>query len=213
MVGAFDFYRFRRAVDHVLGLRDGALIKLLYLTAARPSEVCTRTTPSELRNQATRPYGIYISSWLSKFKKEKDVLLIRLALAMRRQNSLSYKIIALPTNPSFEPWTRDLVKRIVRNKKLEFDLTRVTVNKIIHENLSPLLGMEIRAKDLRQLRLEHLAKKYDFDPFDLATVAGTNIRSKLNLIEQPVKKTEAQLQLAWRRYFHKLLKPITETLI
>ncbi len=213
MVKAVDFCRFREAVDHVLGLRDGELIKLLYLTAARPSEICTRTTPSELQNQTTKPYGIFMRSWLSKFKKKQDVLLIALALAMRRQSFPSYKIIALPTHPSFEPWTRDLAKRKLRNKKLEFDLTRVTINKIIRENLSPLLGREIRAKDLRQFRLEHLAKKYDFDPFDLAAVAGTSIKGKLPLVEQPVNETEAQLQLAWKKYFKKLLKPITEVLI
>jgi len=210
MVGAVDFYRFREAVDHVLGVRDGELIKLLYLTAARPSEICTRTTPSELRNQATKPYGRSMRFWLSRFKKEKDVLLIRVALAMRRQSLPSYKIIALPTQPSFEPWTRDLAKRIIRNKKLEFDLTRVTVNKIVKENLTPLLGREIRAKDLKQLRLKHLAKLYGFDPYDLAALAGTNLKKNLILGEQSVGNIETLLKLAWRRYFPKLLKPINE---
>lgn len=73
MVGVVDFSRFRRAVDHVSSVRDRVLIKLLYLTAARPSEICTRTTPSELRKRATKLYGISMNWQLGKFKKEKDL--------------------------------------------------------------------------------------------------------------------------------------------
>lgn len=208
MSGAIDFRNFRGAVDHVLSVRDRNLIKLLHLTAARPSEVCTRTTPSELRSRATKPYVMSMDWQLGKFKEERDVLLIRVALAKRRQSTPSHKIIALPIHPHFEPWTRDLLKRIRRNKKLEFDLTRVSGNKIIRERLSPLLNQEIRARDLRQLRLEHLTKLYNFDLFDLATVAGKSIFRNLILVKQSTEKTETQLQLAWRRYFPKLLKPI-----
>jgi len=211
MAGAVDFSRFRRAVDHVSSVRDRVLIKLLYLTAARPSEICTRTTPSELRNRATKPYGISMNWQLGKFKKEKDVLLIRVALAKRRQSLPSNKIIALPMHPDFEPWIIDLLKRIERNKKLEFDLTRVTVNKIVKENLSPLLGRVIRAKDLRQIRLEHLAKLYDFNHFDLEAVSGINVKKKLLLVENAdEKRIETLLHSAWRRYFPKLLKPIND---
>lgn len=205
MTGAVDFYRFRAAVDHVLGVRDQNLIQLLYLTAARPSEMCTKTTPSELRNRASQPYG----RSLGTFKKKNDVLLIKLALAKRRQSFPAYKIIALPTQ-GYEPWIVDLLRRIKLNKKLEFDLTRVSVNNIVKENLSPLLGREVRAKDLRQLRLKHLATLYGFDSYDLATVAGIHFHKKLILVEQSIEKMEAQIQFAWRRYFQKLLIPISE---
>ena len=213
MVEVIDFRRFREVVNHVSSMRDRNLIKLLYLTAARPSEVCTRTTPSELRNRATKPYGISMNWQLDKFKKEKDVLLIIVALAKRRQSLPSNKIIALPIHPDFEPWTLDLLKRIGRNKKLEFDLTRVTVNKIVRENLSPLLDQEIRAKDLRQIRLVHLAKLYDFNHFDLEAVSGINVKKNLLGVENAdEKRIETLLQSAWRRYFPKLLKPINDLL-
>ena len=75
-----------------------------------------------------------------------------------------------------------------RNKKLEFDLTRVTVNKIVRDNLSPLLGRLIRAKDLRQLRQEHLVNLYDFDPYDLAAIAGFNPIKNVIRIDRPVAK-------------------------
>ena len=209
MAKAVDFYRFREAVDHVLGVRDQNLIQLLYLTAARPSEICTKTTPSELRNRASQPYGRSMSWGLGRFKKEKDALLIKVALAKRRQSSPAYKIIALPTQ-GYEPWIVNLLRRIKLNKKLEFDLTRVSVNNIVKENLSPLLGWEVRAKDLRQLRLEHLATLYGFDSYDLAAVAGIHFHKKLILVEQSTEKMEAQIQFAWRRYFQKLLIPISE---
>jgi integrase len=210
MSGASDFRNFREAVDHILSMRDRTLIKLLYLTAARPSEVCTKTTPSELRSRATKPYGISMNWQLDKFKKEKDVLLIKVALAQRRQSLPSHKIIALPIHPDFEPWTLDLLKRIGRNKKLEFDLTRVTVNKIVRERLSPLLGREIRAKDLREFRLEHLANLYDFDPYDLAAIAGLNLKKNLILIDKAAKKTETLTRLALDRYLPKLFRPLAE---
>ena len=209
MAKAVDFYRFREAVDHVLGVRDRNLIQLLYLTAARPSEICTKTTPSELRNRVSKPYGRAMRCWWGKFKKEKDALLIKVALAKRRQSFPAYKIIALPTQ-GFEPWIVDLFQRIKLNKKLEFDLTRVSVNNIVKENLSPLLGQKVRAKDLKQFRLEHLATLYGFDSYDLATVAGIHFHKKLILVEQSIEKMEAQIQFAWRRYFPKLLTPISE---
>lgn len=210
MEGTVSFNRFREAVDSILSVRDQNLIKLLYLTSARPSEICTRTTPSELRNRASKPYGRQINWSFGTFKKEKDVLLIKVVLAKRRQSLPSYKIIALPIHPGFEPWTVDLLRRITQNKKLEFDLTRVTVNRIVKENLSPLLDREIRAKDLRQLRLEHLAKLYDFDHFDLEAVNGFNVKKNLLLVENTDEKIKTLLQSAWRRYFPKLLRPIND---
>ena len=209
MRGASDFCSFREAVDHVLGVRDRNLIKLLYLTASRPSEICTRTTPSELRTRATKPYGSSMRYGLAKHKNE-TTLLIAVALVKRRGSLPSHKVIALPYDARFEPWTSDLVKRMRKNKKLEFDLTRVTVNKIVRENLSPLLGREIRAKDLRQLRLEHLANLYDFDPYDLAAIAGLNLKKDLILIDKPLKKTETLTRLALDRYLPKLFKPLAE---
>jgi len=205
-----DFLRFREAVDHVLGVRDRNLIQLLYLTASRPSEICTRTTPSELRNQTSKPYGRSMSWTLGRSKKEKDTLLINVALAKKRKSLPSHKIIALPINPDFEPWVFDLLKRISLNKKLEFDLTRVSVNNIVKENLSPLLGRNVRAKDLRQLRLKHLARLYDFDPYDLEAIAGIYFHKKLIAGTLSVEKIEIYMELAWKRYFPKLLKPISE---
>jgi len=146
---------------------------------------------------------------LAKYKNE-IILLIVVALVKRRGSLPSHKVIALPYDARFEPWTSDLVKRMRKNKKLEFDLTRVTVNKIIKENLSSLLGREIRAKDLRQLRLEHLANLYDFDPYDLAAIAGLNLRKNLILIDKPLKKTEPLTRLALDRYLSKLFKPLAE---
>jgi len=205
-----DFFKFREAVNHIPNVYKRNLVQLLYLTAANPSEICTRTTPSELKNQATKPYGKFMQWQLGKFTKKNDVLLIKVSLTRASQSSPAYKLIALPVHTSFEPWTADLLKRIAGNKKLEFDLTRVSVNKIVRESLASLLGREIRAKDLRQTRLEHLAKLYGFDPYDLAAVAGKVVHRNLIMVEQTPEGMEEMLELAWRRYFPKLQVPIRD---
>lgn len=206
---AADFFRFREAVNSLEHVRDQTLIKLVYLAAARPSEVTTRVCPSELRKKATKPYGSFLNWSLENFEHGKDVLLIKIATTRKRENPF-IRMVALPTHPRFEPWTVGLLRRIQRNKKLEFDLTRVTVNKIVKENLTPLLRRKVRAKDLRQFRIEHLVRLYDFDPYDIAAVSGLSFRGNLGFVQETIEQKDTFLESAWKRYLPKLLKPITD---
>jgi len=52
--------RFRNAVDRIKKERDSALVKTLYLLAARNSEVLTKTNPLELLNNKTKSYGNFM---------------------------------------------------------------------------------------------------------------------------------------------------------
>jgi hypothetical protein len=103
---------FREYVENIPSQRDRILIKLLYLTAAKVSEVTRKTTPYDLEKQSSKPYGQYLTYSFGDYEKQ-HVLLIKLAVAQRRvkrKNNLPhFKIVALPTLLTYEPWTRDLL--------------------------------------------------------------------------------------------------------
>ena len=93
--------RFRELVEDIPSRRDSVLIKALYLTAAKVSEVTTKVTPYDLKNKLSQPYGQYLDFSFDDYEKRK-VFLIKLAVAQRRvkrKNNLPYfKIVALPAN-------------------------------------------------------------------------------------------------------------------
>lgn len=115
---------FREVVDHILDNRNRALIELLYLTAARVSELVSKTCASDMK--LTEPYGQHLDYGFANFQKPKDTFLMKIAVLKRSKypknvqvepkEKLFFKVIALPTNPSYEPWVLDILKYLSKKK-------------------------------------------------------------------------------------------------
>jgi hypothetical protein len=219
-----DFMEFRRRVERVseADKYHGVLIKTLYLLAARDSEILTKCTPTD-SNNGLKPYGVYLRwklvDWkpsLYERKAENKVLLIKVAIAKRSKKELTYKVIALPVNPMYEPWTLDIMK-FIRDRKgdLSFPLTRHGVHWILRERLGKHIFKRKAGEKqkrvlnpLRHWRITHLAEIYDFDPYDLTVYAGWTFKTGFERIGMSSGQLDSYLHFAWRRYYPKLLKPI-----
>lgn len=194
---------FRKAVDDIPEKRDAMLIKVLYLNASRISEVLTRICPSD--EGLTHPYGTRMTWELMKYQDE-HVLLIKTMVAKRKEDI--FKIVALPCDPKYEPWTLDLLRYLKKEKRrnLNFDITRQWAGDIFRL----WLGKFYRSNPKRILnpwrhwRLTHLVEIFGFDPYDLCVYSGWTFKHGISGSGQ----LDTYLHLDWRRYFPKLLKPM-----
>lgn len=85
--------KFREVVDSIQNKRDGAMIKIAYLLAARNCEVLTKVNPCEMLSNASKPYGNFMTVRFEDFEvaratHEKDaviqnVLVVSMAVAKR----------------------------------------------------------------------------------------------------------------------------------
>lgn len=204
--------RFREFVEYISSRRDSVLIKLIYLTAAKVSEVTTKVTPYDLKNKLSQPYGQYLDFSFDDYEKQK-VFLIKLAVAQRRvkrKNNLPYfKIVALPTLPTYEPWTRDLLEwaRDSSGQRLSFDLTRNRVYAIIRKRLRAL-DSTVGPLSLRRWRITHLVALYDFTPYDIAAYTGLTVRTGFSQVDMSEEMVDTFLNITWKQYFPKLLRPM-----
>lgn len=217
---------FRDAVNQITSQRDAAAIKLLYLTASRCSEVCTKVTPYELANRKTKPYGRYLQFKFADFETRQDekekILLLQLAVAKRTKKveegkmRLALKIVGLPCNPVYEPWTVDLLK-FIRDQapqkkvedRLQVDLTRMSVQNIVRRNLGRFFP-RIHPHSLRHYRITHLITDYGFNPYQITAYTGWSLKSTFGAMGVQVSSNlDIYAHLQWRDYVQKLLKPIS----
>jgi len=204
--------KFRELVEDIPSRRDSVLIKLLYLTAAKVSEVTTKVTPYDLKNKLSQPYGQYLDYSFDDYEKQK-AFLIKLAVAQRRvkrKNHLPYfKVVALPTILQYEPWTYDLLTwvRDSHEHKLSFDLTRNRVYSIIRNRLRAL-DPTVRPHSVRQWRIAHLAALYGFTPYDIAAYTGSTVQTGFSQIDMNEELVDTFLNVTWKQYFPKLLRQI-----
>lgn len=215
--------KFREAVDGITGYRASMICKVMYLTAARVSEVVTKAIPSELKNNRSKGYGKYMNWVLQDYlegKVKEKALLLTMAVAKRslrikghlgkelsekQKQKMVHKIIALPCSQQFEPWTMDLLKHIKKYGCLSFNLTRHWINHIVRENLREL-DPKIHSHSLRHFRITHLVSHYGFDPFDITAYSGWTFRTTFGGMGMGSGQLDTYLHLAWRRYFPKLMK-------
>jgi hypothetical protein len=209
-----DLQGFRSVVEKICHRRDATLIKAAYLCAARVSELVTKVTPYDLQHGQTRPYGSHLSWKLTELdasleekKVENKVLLLKSAVAKRSSKNPTWKIIALPCHPQYEPWTLDLLQRIKDTGNLSFPLTRYRVHQILQKRLGALLNNNSRRilNPLRHYRLTHLVQDYGFDAYDLTVYAGWTFKTTF---KGSAGQLDTYLHLDWRKYYQKLLKPI-----
>jgi integrase len=212
ILGVPEFRKFRKAVDNISNVRNKTLIITLYLTAARVSEIITKTSPWERKHHQTRPSGNDLSFGLAKIRgsKKMTILLINVPLAKRQWKSKreNFRVVALPCKLEYEPWTIDLVKHILENKRLSFDLTRQRVGQIVRKELQ-MLDSRVNPSKLRAYRISHLAKEYSFDQMDLMAYLGLPMKTSRELTGLEI--TDTSNGSAWRGYFPKLLKPFFQT--
>jgi len=214
--------RFRETVDKTcMRERDRLLIKTFYLTACRGSELTTHQNPYDLKEKKVRlAYGKYATFKMATFDHEEEkvrhkVLLLRLAVAKRKLKTkktkteqqrlkLVFKTIALPTDPRYEPWTKDLMAYILKRGTLNFDLSRSRIRQIVIENLREL-DRDITTKSLRHYRLSHLAEDYHMTRENLMLVAGWTWQGAFG---GQGGQLDTYVHLTWQSYFKKLLRPL-----
>ena len=203
--------KFRAAVDAIQDRRNKTAIKLVYLTASWPSEVVTEVSPAD--RGRTSPYGRFLTWGFQDIAGEK-AFVISLMCPRRKAKAgtgdrVVRRAVGIPVRPLYEPWTRDLIYWVRdHGGKLSVELTQQRLGQIVRQELSEL-SHRISTKSLRQYRLVHLAKHYDFEPYDLTAYAGRSLCSG------PVRmlisrRMDIHSRSALRDYFPKLLRPIYE---
>jgi hypothetical protein len=208
------FRELRETIDHVPSWRDRIYLKYLYLTASRYAEAVTKAAPSD----STKAYGSEITWDLEKWQRGDQVeQAFCVTVRCAKKKSTYYKVIGLPVQPHFEPWTKDLLQYLVRKKTLAIDLGRDRLGKIVRQELRGQ-GMRVPTQiknPLRHYRLTHLSTVYDMrnpiymtsitghsSGYDFRAMTGTSLPAALS----------SYLHSLWRDYFHLLLKPYTEAL-
>jgi hypothetical protein len=208
-------HAFRYTVEQIRHRRDRVLIQLLYLTAARTSEVITKVDAYDALHHKSKAYGQHISLKVYDFThKPKNnihkVLVIELATAKRKATRGTFvpRLIALPCHPAYEPWTVELLKWHRDTGVLSFPISRRWVHKIVKKHLRAL-DPNVHPHRLRFWRLTHLVTEYAFDGHEVTAVAGWTQQTGFNRAGiQSSPQLDVYLHVQWRNYFSKLLKPI-----
>lgn len=199
------------------------MFKLIYLLAARDNEVCTKVT----KGDNTKPYGNFLTWEITKFQKAKDTLVIKLAVLKRKTRdptTPNFRYVALPTNPSIEPWVLDLLKYMNKQRlennaplTLRINLTRTRVYQILRHSLYSKFGIKVNPRRhycniLRHFRINHLVTEYNFGIMDLVAYAGWSLKTAAGNMGMPSGQAHLYLHLKWRKYYPKLQVPLTDLL-
>jgi len=218
-----EFNRFRKIIDRIRSPRDRNMFKLIYLTAARESEVCSKVT----KGDDTKPYGNFLTWQIVKFKTPKDTFVIKVAILKRKTKDPAtpkFRYVALPIHPSIEPWTGDLIKYMAKMRiennvplSLSINLTRTRVYQIVRERLYPKFGIKPNREEhfcniLRHFRITHLVSEYNFSILDLVAYCGWSVKTAAGNMGMPSGQSNLYLHLKWRNYYPKLLLPMEKLL-
>lgn len=218
-----EIKKFRSQVDRIKNQRDRVLLELMYLAASRACEVSTRVIPSDLKLKKSQSYGRSLEWKLTTFegngewgkleKQKRKVLLIKSAVAKRKAETT--KIIALPCHPLYEPWTKDLLKWILKRGTLRMDITRHRIRQILRKHLgTKIFKLPSTNKrfcsPLRHFRITHLKRYYRFEPMEIICYAGWSLKGGLTRAGMPSGQLSTYLHLDWRDYYPRLLKPIAD---
>ena len=216
---------FREYVDTIENKKVADTIKTLYLLAARPIEICTKSCPADIE-RGLKPYGQYIDCSLGDWKyrdskgedKTEKVLLVKSAVAKRKlkrkakegEANVVFKMVALPTSYAIEPWSYDLCLRIEKYGTLALDRTRHTLWQRCRDALSPL-EPSVNAKSLRHWRITSLVKDYSMTPYQLVAFTGWSFSYGVgSMTGQPVGQLQTYLHLSWQTYFQNLMRSLSE---
>jgi len=193
-----------------------------YLYAGRISEVVGVKYPSDTKTVARGPHGsdVVKDVYMAGLKRIPcAVFNVRTAKRGGKERK-----IALPLNPTYEPWTKPLYEYFKsKGGDVVFPFPRQQVwahSKVAFEGLTYPIetyptkqgGVKIKVADhirsfrlhaLRHLRATELRERYQFDGFDLASYCGWHLGT---IVPQISRTMERYLSLGWASYFPKLLK-------
>ena len=188
-----------------------------YLLCARISEIVGITSPSDLGKTLARgPKGTEVKLdvfELGPIREEAAIFTVYTA----KRGGIERKI-AIPLNPVYEPWTRELYNYFVKHgNNRVFPFTRQKAYKYAQEAFEDLtypiepyrVGgdkvkrhfRKFRTHALRHARATELIEFYGFDHFDLCVYGGWTMKSAMG-----VGSLSRYAHLQWRKYFPKMLK-------
>ncbi len=170
-------------------------------------------------SDTTTPYGpkgtdVSEDVYQAPGSKPEPVAIFRIRTAKRGGME---RFIALPLDPRYEPWTRQLLDYFrLRGDGYVFPFTRQTLCSYASEALAGLTyeiapqmngGEVVRQHDrpasthfLRHIRASELASHYGFRPEELATYCGWSLKAA-GLTSVMAR----YIHLSWQSYFPKLL--------
>jgi len=190
-------------------------LKFTLLAAARVSEAVGNASPSD--NQARGPTGRDVS--IVQYKDQEEAALFTVRTSKR--DGLE-RIIALPINKTYEPWTTQLLGYFEKfGEDLVFPFTRQRVWRYSRDVFDGLLypieeyvltnrGVKIKVNRhskpfgthaLRHERITELMKYYGFSELDTCRYAGWKMGGGFR-----GGQLHRYAHLNWQEYFPKLLK-------
>ena len=195
-----------------------------YLFCARISEVIGQTCPSDMTKTTARgptPNEVTTDTFeLGPIKEEVAVWTIKTAKRKGKE-----RLIALPLNPEYEPYTKELLdyyqsfsknehvfpftqqkatsysRKVFSGLTYPIDAYKIYANGVvIKETIDH--NKPFRTHALRHLRATELLSKYQFTGIDLSVYGGWTLRSMVGVGSSMSRYTH----LRWDHYFPKLLK-------
>lgn len=198
------------------GKKLKTLTQFLLLSASRISEAVVTQRPCErngtIKTKAVLNTGNELTLHLDSFEGE-EVAVWNLKTLKRKDHVV--RSVALPMNPKYEPWTRDLVR--MWGSDLDENPWDISRHHAWAANKMWFRGMKyiVKTKEgetwknlgnhgLRHIRIKELITNYGFTPLEVQRFVGWTAGSLKGIGVNPMMDT--YFSLVWRDYFPKLLK-------
>jgi hypothetical protein len=196
-----------------------------YLCAARVSEIVGKKSPSDVKTTARGPCGrdVTVDRYGMGTAFQQDAAVFRVKTAKRGGFP---RLVALPLDAKFEPWTKSLVdyykshdynesvfpftRQLVGLKaRSAFKGLRYYVYQYVITNKALGIKKEVpwhfrrfNVHALRHLRTTELIQTYGFNAMELSVYGGWTMRGMLGV----GSAMERYVHLDWQQYFPKLLR-------
>ena len=213
-MSALDYKYTRDRIASITNAAVRGIAIISYLTAGRASELCGITIRNN-KHPNLEAVGPKLKDVTVASYNGIQALLVPLITLKRRKRPV--RIIALPMDPRYEPWTAFIWKYVESRKASEGPdaylmpwnrhelwqfLDEAGFQAILHSDNEPANSVH---NPLRHLRLTHLRNYYGFDAFQLTFYAGWTLQASGMGGGGPMGK---YLMQGWQDYFSKLLKPL-----
>lgn len=165
------------------------------------AKLLEQPSPEDIE-QAFTKFGL--TKMIKKYKagEIKDIDPMVIAQLLGR---VHYKILALPIDPKYEPWTLDLCLHIKKYGELNWHLTRNATSRLIKQEFKNVGLGNWHAHNLRHQRVSDLINVYNLQPSEVTSVAGWTLRSTFQGMGQSVSSNlDTYASLNFRSYLPKL---------